>query len=188
MNLQAQRETVLLKQCRAIRITFATETTSCGPQPRFKNFIIATNGWELARTAHATGESITNGTWEKAEATLLQPERDLPTSFRYDDDNAHDYEAQANDGITTSHMNIIADLAAAMAEQSMKTGINSSTAIRNIIVAAEEKNRNNQLYELVGNLQDHHVLHWSSNHLHHRLQNLPMAWRIQDDMELLLHT
>ncbi|KAK4021845.1 hypothetical protein OUZ56_003753 [Daphnia magna] len=78
----------------------------------------------------------------KAEATLIQPERDLPTSFRYDDDNTHDYEPQANpacDGVTTSHMNVIADLAAAIAEQSMKTGINSSTAMRNIIVTEEEK-------------------------------------------------
>ncbi|KAK4010439.1 hypothetical protein OUZ56_019582 [Daphnia magna] len=153
MNLQAQGETVLLKQCRAIRITFTTETTSCGPQPRFKNFTIATNGWELAPYSpcywrdhyvnfNGRHHVYRNNTWKKAEATLLQPERDLPTSFRYDDDNTHDYEPQANpayDGITTSHMNIIADLAAAMAEQSMKTGINSSTAMRNIIVTAEEK-------------------------------------------------
>ncbi|KAK4024631.1 Uncharacterized protein APZ42_013298 [Daphnia magna] len=153
MNLQAQGETVLLKQCRAIRITFATETTSCGPQPRFKIFTIATNGWELAPYSpcywrdhfvnfNGRHHVYRNGTWKKAEATLLQPERDLPTSFRYDDDNTHDYEPQANpayDGITTSHMNIIADLAAAMTEQSMKTGINSSTAMRNIIVTAEEK-------------------------------------------------
>ncbi|KAK4037727.1 hypothetical protein OUZ56_029756 [Daphnia magna] len=153
MNLQAQGETVLLKQCRSIRITFATETTSCGPQPRFKNFTIATNGLELAPYSpcywrdhyvnfNGRHHVYRNGTWKKAEANLLQPERDLPTSFRYDDDNTHDYEPQANpayDGITTSHMNIIADLAAAMAEQSMKTGINSSTAMRNIIVTAEEK-------------------------------------------------
>ncbi|KAK4007162.1 hypothetical protein OUZ56_012324 [Daphnia magna] len=68
-----------------------------------------------------------NGTWKKAEATLLQPERDFSTSFRYDDDYIHDCEPQANpvyDGITTSYMNIIADLAAALAEQSMKTGMN----------------------------------------------------------------
>ncbi|KAK4007541.1 hypothetical protein OUZ56_012699 [Daphnia magna] len=153
MNVQAQGETVLLKQCRAIRITFATETTSCGPQPRFKNFTIATNGWELAPYSpcywrdhyvnfNGRHHVYRNGTWKKAEATLLQPERDLPTSFRYDDDNTHDYEPQVNPayvGITTSHMNIIADLAPAMAEQSMKTGINTSTAMRNVIVTAEEK-------------------------------------------------
>ncbi|KAK4007622.1 hypothetical protein OUZ56_012776 [Daphnia magna] len=153
MNLPAQGETVLLKQCRAIRITFATETTNCGPQPGFKNFTIATNGWELAPYSpcfwrdhyvnfNGRHHVYRNGTWKKAEATFLQPEQDLPTSFRYDDDNTRDYEPQANpayDGITTSHMNIIADLAVAMAEQSMKTGINSSTAMRNMIVTAEEK-------------------------------------------------
>ncbi|KAK4013591.1 hypothetical protein OUZ56_026144 [Daphnia magna] len=138
MNLQAQGETVLLKQCRAIGITFATEMTSCGPQPRFKNFTISTNGWELAPYSpcywrdhyvnfNGRYHVYRNGTSKKAEATLLQPEWDLPTSFRYDDGNTHDYEPQANpayDGITTSHMNIIAYLAAAMEEQSMKTGIN----------------------------------------------------------------
>ena len=153
MNLQAQAETVLLRQCRAIRITFTTETTSCGPQPRFKNFTIATNGWELAPFSpcywrdhyvnfNGKHHVYRNGTWKKAEATLLQPDRDWPTSFRYDDDNTHDYEPQVNpayDGLTTSHMNIIADLAAAMAEQNMKIGINSSAAMRNILITAEEK-------------------------------------------------
>ncbi|KZR98678.1 Uncharacterized protein APZ42_005794 [Daphnia magna] len=180
MNLQAQRETLWTSTSIQKLHHRHKRLGTCPYSPCYwRVYYVNFNGRH---------HFYSNGTWEKAEATLLQPERDLPTSFRYNDDNAHDYEAQANDGITTSHMNIIADLAAAMAEQSMKTGINSSTAIRNIIVAAEEKNRNNQLYELVGNIQDHHVLHWSSNHLHHRLQNPPMAWRIQDDMELLLHT
>ncbi|KAK4003885.1 hypothetical protein OUZ56_005636 [Daphnia magna] len=147
MNLQAQGETVLLKQCRAIRIRFATETTSCRPQPRLKKFIIATNGWEFAPYSpcycmdHYVNFNGRHRVYRKAEATLLLPENDLATSFRYNDDDTHDYEPKANpsyDGITTSHMRIIADLAAAMAEQSMKTGINSSTAMRNIIVTTEE--------------------------------------------------
>ncbi|KZS06474.1 Uncharacterized protein APZ42_030058 [Daphnia magna] len=102
MNLQAQGETVLLKQCRAIRIRFATETTSCRPQPRFKKFIIATNGWEFA-----------------------------PYSPCYCMDHYVNFNGR-------HRVYRKADLAAAMAEQSMKTGINSSTAMRNIIVTTEE--------------------------------------------------
>ncbi|KAK4006497.1 hypothetical protein OUZ56_011651 [Daphnia magna] len=125
----------------------------CGPQHRFKtspspqtagnlSHTVLGNGWTITSTSMEDVMCILTTLGRKPEETVLHPERDLPTSFRYDDDNTQDYESlanPANDGLTKSHMNIIADLTAAMAEYSMNSGINSSTAMRNIIVTAEKK-------------------------------------------------
>ncbi|KAK4006750.1 hypothetical protein OUZ56_011908 [Daphnia magna] len=144
--------TVLLEQCRRMNITFTTKTTRCGPQPRFNNFTIATNGWELATYRecywrekyvkfHGKNHVYRNGTWTKAEATLIQPERDWPTTFRYDDDNTYEYEPQANpayDNWVGSRMNIVADIAAAMAEQNINDN-GGSYPIKTLILTPKEK-------------------------------------------------
>ncbi|KAI9554901.1 Retrovirus-related Pol polyprotein [Daphnia sinensis] len=136
-----------------MNITFTTETTRCGPQPRFNNFTIATNGWELATyrecywrekyvNFHGKHHVYRNGTWTKAEATLIQPERDWHTTFRYDDDNTYEYEPQANPAYcnnwSATHMNIVADIAAAMAEQNVNDN-GGSYPIKTLILTPKEK-------------------------------------------------
>ncbi|KZS10260.1 Uncharacterized protein APZ42_025311 [Daphnia magna] len=112
----------------------------------------STNGWELATYRkcywrqkyvkfHGKHHVYRNGTWTKAEATLIQPERDWPTTFRYDDDNTYEYEPQANpayDNWAGSHMNIVADTAAAMVEQNIKDN-GRSYPIKTLILTPKEK-------------------------------------------------
>jgi hypothetical protein len=64
-------------------------------------------------------------TWKLAEATVIPMEQDLPVSFRYIDDNSYKYQPSTNPGykaFITSPMNIMADMTAAMAEQSIHSG------------------------------------------------------------------
>ncbi|KZS18245.1 Uncharacterized protein APZ42_015663 [Daphnia magna] len=135
-----------------INITFKTETIQCGPQPRYNNFTIATNGWELATyrecywrkkyvNFHGKHHVYRNGTWMKAEVTLIQPERNWPTTFRYDDGNSYEYEPQANpayDNLAGSHVDFVADIAATMAEQNINDN-GGSYPIRTIILTPKEK-------------------------------------------------
>jgi hypothetical protein len=62
-----------------------------------------------------------NDTWKLAEATIIQMEQHWPISFRYIDENSYRYQSSTNPGykaFITSPMNIMADLTAAIAEQS----------------------------------------------------------------------
>ncbi|KAK4045340.1 hypothetical protein OUZ56_032877 [Daphnia magna] len=141
-----------LQFVRRINITFKTETIQCGPQPRYNNFTIATNGWELATyrecywrkkyvNFHGKHHVYRNGTWMKAEVTLIQPERNWPTTFRYDDGNSYEYEPQANpayDNLAGSHVDFVADIAATMAEQNINDN-GGSYPIRTIILTPKEK-------------------------------------------------
>jgi hypothetical protein len=66
-----------------------------------------------------------NDTWKLAEATVIPMEQNLPISFRYIDDNSYKYQPSTNPGykaFITSPMNIMADMTAAMAEQSFHSG------------------------------------------------------------------
>jgi hypothetical protein len=128
--------TVLMKECSAEKITFTTETITCGPQPRYENSTISQNGWELTTSqpcywsdhyVNFNGKHYVyrKDTWKLAEATVIPMEKDFPVSFRYIDDNSYKYQPSTNPGykaFITSPMNIMADMTAAMAEQSIHSG------------------------------------------------------------------
>jgi hypothetical protein len=157
VTLQAKGMTVLMKECRAEKITFTTETTTCGPQPRYENSTISQNGWELTtyqpcywsdHYVNFNGKHYVyrNDTWKLAEATVIPMEQDWPVSFRYIDDNSYKYQPSTNPGykaFITSPMNIMADMTAAMAEQSIHSGaaqeITPLTPVQTIIMTAAEK-------------------------------------------------
>ena len=46
-KLSANRETVTALKCKPTIVDFKTEVTKCGAQPRYKNFTINVDGWEL---------------------------------------------------------------------------------------------------------------------------------------------
>lgn len=61
-----------------------------------------------------------NGTWIAIEATIIIPTKNLADSFRYEEVRHLQYEPQANPSYAnriTSHMEIMADIAAAINEQ-----------------------------------------------------------------------
>ena len=100
VTLQAKGMTVLMKECLPQKVSFTTETTTCGPQPRYKNSTISLNGSELTayqpcywndHYVNFNGKHYVyqNDTWKLAEATIIQMEQDWPLSFRYTDDNSY---------------------------------------------------------------------------------------------------
>jgi hypothetical protein len=157
VTLQAKGMTVLMKECLPQQVSFTTETTTCGPQPRYKNLTISLNGWELTayqpcywndHYVNFNGKHYVyrNDTWKLAEATIIEMEQDWPLSFRYTDDNSYKYQPSINPGyktFITSPMNIMADLTAAMAEHSnhplTQKEISPLTPVQTIIMTAAEK-------------------------------------------------
>ena len=137
-KLAAAGQAVVAMRCTSRNVTFTTEITKCGPQPKFENWTINLDGWELVKFSPCywtTGfvnfndkpHAYRNNTWEPIAATIVVPQRDLADSFRYDDVKIFSYEHQTNPAYTElarGHMNIMADIAAAMNEH---TSTNRST-------------------------------------------------------------
>ena len=131
-KLSAAGQTALVITCTPIEITFETEVTSCGPQPRFRNWTINLDGWELVQYSpcywrmgfvnfNNKPHAYRNGSWIPIEASIVVPEKKLTNTFRYDDIVFFDYEHQSNPAYTDTiidHMTIMADIAAAMTEHS----------------------------------------------------------------------
>ena len=104
--------------------------TSCGTQSKFQNSTINLDGWELVNYspcywAHGFVNfnnkpyAYRNNTWQPIEASVILPEQSLAHSFRYEDVKFLDYNHQSNPAYrdsTMDHMNIMADIAAAMNE------------------------------------------------------------------------
>ncbi|KAI9558428.1 hypothetical protein GHT06_015212 [Daphnia sinensis] len=129
-HVQFVRDKVIEQENSMIRTIRNTQSTyrECYWREKYVNF-------------HGKHHVYRNGTWTKAEATLIQPERDWPTTFRYDDDNTYEYEPQANpayDNWAGSHMNIVADIAAAMSEQNVNEN-SGSYPIKTLILTPKEK-------------------------------------------------
>ena len=133
-KLTAIGQSVLVTKCVPTKVTFNAEITACGPQPRFQNSTVNLDGWELVdySTCYWTTGFVNfnnkpyafrNGKWEPIEATIIIPTKDLADSFRYEDVKHLDYKHQINPAYSktlTSHMNIIADIAAAIQENTAR--------------------------------------------------------------------
>ena len=163
-----------MKECLPQQVSFSTETTTCGPQPRYKNSTISLNGWELTayqpcywndHYVNFNGKHYVyrNDTWKLAEATIIQMEQDWPLSFRYTDDNSYKYQPSTNPdykAFITNPMNIMADLTAAMADLTAAMAEHSNhpltqqetsplMPVRTIIMTAAEKNSRYRIIKLV---------------------------------------
>ncbi|KZR97980.1 Uncharacterized protein APZ42_006844, partial [Daphnia magna] len=128
IKLIATGNIVSALQCTPTTVNFTTDTTTCGPQPRFNNFTIGWSWWELtAFTPCYWAGGIVNfndkphayrkNTWQPVEASVVIPQRDLADAFRYQDINFFEYQHQTNTTYTEvliSPMDIMADITASM--------------------------------------------------------------------------
>ena len=154
-KLSAYGETLVAIKCQPTIVNFTTEVTKCGPQPRFKNYTINLDGWELVNYSpcywtngfvnfNNRPHAFRNNSWEEIEEKLeISDLFDVKDSFRYTDINFFEYTHRANPAYTdsmVSHMNIIADIAASMHEHSEITssGKHEPNAVA-ILVTASEK-------------------------------------------------
>ena len=124
-KLDASGQVVLAIQCSPLHVTFPTEITRCGPQPRYKNKTIAADGWKLVEAGNYSwargfvnfndrAYAYRNGSWQLLEATVILPENVLAHTFRYMDVDHFAYKHQSNPAYETSvrgHMSIVADIA-----------------------------------------------------------------------------
>ncbi|EFX66266.1 hypothetical protein DAPPUDRAFT_116561 [Daphnia pulex] len=131
-KLNAFGKTAVMTTCTPHNVTFDIEITSCGPQQKYQNFTINLDGWELVpfSPCYWTKSFMNfnnkpfgyrNNTWVPIEAKIVLPLQTLAPSFRYDEVKYFDYAHQSNPAYSDTiidHMNIMADIAAAMNEHS----------------------------------------------------------------------
>jgi hypothetical protein len=118
-------------QCEIKNVSFSTHVTACGHQPVYKsNYTISKTGWELvdynscywtANWVNFNGipHSFNNGTWQPLEYVSISPQVPLHHTFKYVDDTASSFVTHINpayDMITIDHVNVVADLVAAINE------------------------------------------------------------------------
>ena len=86
-------------QCVPKNVSFIVEITSCGPQPRFKDLTISTNGWELTpfvecywhtNFVNFMGKShaFSNGSWVPVFPSIQIQGRKLVDIHRFEADNS----------------------------------------------------------------------------------------------------
>lgn len=153
-KLTAIGQTVAAIKCAPILANFSAEITSCGPQPRFRDYTINLDGWELVKFSPCywtTGfvnfndkpHAFRNNTWQPIEAKIILPQQDLANTFRYDDLKPFEYEHQSNPAYSDSMlnpMNVLADFASTMNEHSAGFfGVNASTKTITVLYTAADK-------------------------------------------------
>ncbi|KAI9550783.1 hypothetical protein GHT06_007136 [Daphnia sinensis] len=129
-KLQAFGQTAVVIQCKAVNVTFETVVTPCGPQPKFNNYTINLDGWELVKYSpcywtngfvnfNDKPYAYRNNTWKKVDPNIVLPEHTVAHSFRYDDVKSFNYDHRSNPAYSDNllnHMNVMADIVAAMNE------------------------------------------------------------------------
>ena len=106
-KLMAKGSTVLVMKCNAINVTFTTEITKCGPQLRYENLTLNTDGWELipfvrchSQNAFVNVNGIPhvhkNNVWEPMKNRSNQTSRQITSDFKYIDVGFSTIEQQAN--------------------------------------------------------------------------------------------
>ncbi|KAI9555920.1 hypothetical protein GHT06_018452 [Daphnia sinensis] len=129
-KLQAFGQTTVVIQCKAVNVTFETVVTPCGPQPKFNNYTINLDGWELVKYSpcywtngfvnfNDKPYAYRNNTWKKIDHNIVLPEHTVAHSFRYDDVKSFNYDHRSNPAYSDNllnHMNVMADIVAAMNE------------------------------------------------------------------------
>lgn len=113
-------------------MTFSTVITKCGPQPRFENYTINSDGWELVQYSpcywnmgfvnfNEQPHAYSNGTWTPVKATKILPHQPLATIYNHEEALYLNSKQLNNPGYGSTinqHMNILADIAAAINEHS----------------------------------------------------------------------
>ncbi|KAK4027404.1 hypothetical protein OUZ56_016450 [Daphnia magna] len=152
IKLIATGNIVSALQCTPTTVNFTTDTTTCGPQPRFNNITIGRSAWELTAFTpcywaggivnfNEKTHAYRNNTWKPVKASVIIPQRDLADAFRYKYVNFFEHQHQTNPAYTEvliSPMDIMADITASMNEHSL-TVPNQITGTSAIVVSAAEK-------------------------------------------------
>lgn len=129
-KLIATGKTVTAILCRKQRVTFETEVTKCGPQPRYGNFTINLDGWELVNFSpcywsqgfvnfNDVPHAYRNASWEPVKLDVIVSKGDLAEFSKFYNLEFLQYKHLNNPAYSdavTSHMNIMADIASAMNE------------------------------------------------------------------------
>ena len=95
-KLVAAGKTVLGVRCKPRNVTFSTVITKCGPQPRFENYTINSDGWELVQYSpcywnmgfvnfNEQPHAYSNGTWTPVKATKILPHQPLATIYNHEE-------------------------------------------------------------------------------------------------------
>ncbi|XP_032799333.1 uncharacterized protein LOC116936287 [Daphnia magna] len=106
-KLQAFGQTAVVIQCKAVNATFETVIMPCGPQPKFNNYTIYLDGWELVKFSPCYWKNgfvnfndkpyaFRNNTWTRLDPNIVLPECTLAHSFRYEDVKSFDYDHRSN--------------------------------------------------------------------------------------------
>ncbi|KZS03399.1 Uncharacterized protein APZ42_033845 [Daphnia magna] len=131
-KLQALGRTAVVIQCKKLNVTFDTVVTSCGPQPKFQNFTINLDGWELVKFSPCYWTNgFVNFNGKPAVTSPLLSLRRCQIS---------DYEHRSNPAYSDTmlnHMNIMADIAAAMSEHSQDISlVHEKLSTTNVLITA----------------------------------------------------
>ncbi|EFX66805.1 hypothetical protein DAPPUDRAFT_115996 [Daphnia pulex] len=149
----AYGKTALAISCKANEVDFSVELSACGPQPKYKNFTINRDGWELVTFTPCywtTGfvnfndkpYGYRNKTWYPIEAKIVVPQQTLAHSFRYDEVRYFDYLHQTNPAynkMVLDSMNVLAEIVATINDHS--SGNFSSSHVprkNNVLIAAPD--------------------------------------------------
>lgn len=131
-KLQAKGATVMIIKCKATNVTFETVQSKCGPQLRYKNLTLNTDGWELIPfvKCHNQNSFINvngipyvhkNTSWEPMDIEIIKPREKITPTFKYQDVRFKAIEQQLNPartGASPNHMDIMADIIATMNDHS----------------------------------------------------------------------
>ena len=152
-KLSAYGKTALAISCKKMSVDFSVQVTACGPQPRYKDFTINRDGWELVPFSPCywtTGfvnfndrpYGYRNGTWFPIEAKIVIPQQTLAHSFRYEEVRYFDYVHQTNpayNDMVLDGMNVLADIVASINDHSSGNFTSSHLPrTNNVLLAAQD--------------------------------------------------
>ena len=127
-KLQAKGTTVTVIKCKPLNVTFETVTTKCGPQLRYGNYTLNTDGWELIPFIKCHNQNSfvnvngipyvhTNAAWVPMDIEIIKPREKITPTFKYQDVRFKTIEQQVNparSGSSPNHVDIMADIIATM--------------------------------------------------------------------------
>ena len=145
--------TALVQKCESVKADFRAEVTKCGPQPKYKNYTINTDGWELipfSQCYWANGLVNFNGKpyryqdkeWTAAPAEVITAERKPGHTFKFEDEDLLTYEHRNNPAYMhslSSQMGVVSEILSAMNEHA--TLDTAGKPINNIIYSPDVRGK-----------------------------------------------
>lgn len=115
--------------CKATLVKFETTITKCGPQPRFNNFTIDINGYELTKflpcywrnnlvNFNGRGYSFQQGNWMKVRPNINIETGNLLEELELENDNSIEILSEETSGVdmVMNQMSVLAEITATISE------------------------------------------------------------------------